>query len=369
LTKKVASESMRYKIGRTCVLFIVLPMLCKAAPAQVSDEKWKINRPSDWITGEVVPSADLDINDRAGRPFRVEAICDDNAALAVIVKSLSEKLDANCSKARLGLDHRLIEVAGPSCDVRGVKNYYKYVFPGDITKFIAKMRALSSKTISSVAPETETARTFSTISNLYYDLSSPLLKGNFNTLHEMGLPFMNDVLKAKLVQIELPLADGKISQIELYPQDASFKEYAEAACVEGAKAAGAVVPRSIDLTTPKTVTVPANQTWTPTGILLTANSKIDISATGSVYMNGAGPLPLGPDGVGPGGTRYACSPLRVPAKNLPCWTLIGRIGDQIFLIGIENTFSAPASGQLFLGINGEELKDNTGAWTAIVSAR
>lgn len=114
---------------------------------------------------------------------------------------------------------------------------------------------------------------------------------------------------------------------------------------------------------PRTIEVPGNQPWTATGISLNSGERIEISATGNVSMGtGSPPMPPAgkpPDCGGKGG---------FPAGEIPCWSLIGRIGEQgtIFYVGSKITFPAPQSGQLFLGVNDDNFGDNSGAWTVTV---
>ena len=113
----------------------------------------------------------------------------------------------------------------------------------------------------------------------------------------------------------------------------------------------------------RTIVVPGNQAWTPTGFNLGAGDAVEISASGNVSM-GAGWPPMPPTGRPPDcGGRGG-----FPAPGLPCWSLIGRIGEQgiMFYVGSRITFRAPTSGQLFLGVNDNVLGDNSGGWTATV---
>jgi hypothetical protein len=114
------------------------------------------------------------------------------------------------------------------------------------------------------------------------------------------------------------------------------------------------------------VTVPGNQAWTDTGKYLNAGDDVTITAGGTVSMGGGWPLypPAGsgkdPNCGGRGG---------FPAGDLPCWSLIGRVGDgPIFEVGIGAKIQAPNSGELLLGVNDNILGDNTGAWYATVVA-
>ncbi|MGH9775631.1 MAG: hypothetical protein ACRD50_11860 [Candidatus Acidiferrales bacterium] len=60
-----------------------------------------------------------------------------------------------------------------------------------------------------------------------------------------------------------------------------------------------------------------------------------------------------------------------PAGQLPCWSLIGRIGEQgtTFYVGNGIKIRAPHTGQLFLGVNDDRLDDNSGSWIASATVR
>ena len=103
--------------------------------------------------------------------------------------------------------------------------------------------------------------------------------------------------------------------------------------------------------------------WTATGIFLRAGAVIDISAAGTVSMGGGRP-PMPPEGKLPD-----CSGRGgFPAQQLPCWSLIGRVGEQgrIFYVGSGTTLLVPTEGQLFLGVDDDQLDDNSGRWIVSV---
>lgn len=112
-----------------------------------------------------------------------------------------------------------------------------------------------------------------------------------------------------------------------------------------------------------TVTVPANQAWTATGSFVNPGDVVVVSASGNVSMGGGWP-PMPPMGRPPNcGGRSG-----FPAGQLPCWSLIGRIGEngEMFYVGSKIAFRASLPGQLFLGVNDDNLGDNSSNWTATV---
>lgn len=114
----------------------------------------------------------------------------------------------------------------------------------------------------------------------------------------------------------------------------------------------------------RTITVPANQQWTPTGIRVSQGDRIQIKSSGQISLR-----PNDPKDVAiPAGSllqRYA------PNSPLPrafAGALIGRIDNgQPFGIGNQTSIVAPASGLLYLGINDDVVNDNSGQFTVTVS--
>ena len=122
------------------------------------------------------------------------------------------------------------------------------------------------------------------------------------------------------------------------------------------------------------VRVPANVPWTDTGIDLRPGDSVTVTATGLVAVETGGRIPpKAPGGFAPDcraaasiyGGRFGI----FPAPQLPCWSLIGRIGGNgiVFEVGASRTFQAPSDGRLFLGINDDSLANNSGLWTAAVT--
>ena len=121
--------------------------------------------------------------------------------------------------------------------------------------------------------------------------------------------------------------------------------------------------------TAATVSVPAYQPWTFTEINLRAGDSFTVAAEGTIRTNQAGAI-ASPDGTPPD-CRVA-GEVHVPfiAPELPCWSLLGRIGPQgaIFEVGSHANLVAGNSGQLYLGVNDNFFGDNSRAWTAHVTA-
>ncbi|WP_423955593.1 hypothetical protein [Candidatus Binatus sp.] len=127
-----------------------------------------------------------------------------------------------------------------------------------------------------------------------------------------------------------------------------------------------------------TISIPANQPWTDTGISVTGGQSVSISASGSIYIGALSNPSLdyeSPQGNGVVfANGYGCSVnprTRFPhiAPGLACWSLIGKIGANgaPFQVGAGVQFSAAASGELYLGVNDNVFGDNRGSWTATVT--
>ena len=106
------------------------------------------------------------------------------------------------------------------------------------------------------------------------------------------------------------------------------------------------------------VSVPGNQAWTDTGLDVRAGDRILFVATGQIRLSINRTHISGPGGAG--ATRSANNPL----PTAPVGALIARIGDGMpFLIGLGRTPLAMAhAGRLYLGINDDDTRDNSGAF-------
>lgn len=102
-----------------------------------------------------------------------------------------------------------------------------------------------------------------------------------------------------------------------------------------------------------TLTVSANQQWTPTGLNVRRGETLNLRATGEIKFGPASSSPAGSGEINQAN----------PVPTVPTGALIGRIGNgQPFLIGNQTQIQAPAAGQLFLGVNDSHLPDNSGAF-------
>jgi len=102
-------------------------------------------------------------------------------------------------------------------------------------------------------------------------------------------------------------------------------------------------------------TVAGQQQWTATGIIVRRGEALTFTSTGEVKIGG------GDHSASPAGAGETNQGNPMPA--VPTGALIGRIGNGApFLIGTQTRVTAPAAGQLFLGINDSYLGDNQGSF-------
>jgi len=106
------------------------------------------------------------------------------------------------------------------------------------------------------------------------------------------------------------------------------------------------------------ITVPANQAWTDTGISVRRRERLIFNGVGDVMIS-----PSASSGVN--GSPAVTNPAaRYPLQGAPAGALIGRIGNGTpFLIG-GNTqpIDVNGVGKLYLGVNDDQLNDNSGEY-------
>jgi len=108
------------------------------------------------------------------------------------------------------------------------------------------------------------------------------------------------------------------------------------------------------------VLVQANQQWSDGGLTVRKGDRVSFTTSGQIsYGQG---MSAGPDGDG------SLRRPDYPVPQMPVGGLIGRVGNgQPFPIG-SNTqpITMPNDGRLMLGVNDNELGDNSGAFTVAV---
>lgn len=111
------------------------------------------------------------------------------------------------------------------------------------------------------------------------------------------------------------------------------------------------------------ITVSAQQAWTPTGITVKKGQRLTFNATGEVQLS--------TDVNDKAGSAGSTTGRRAPHSAMPgepAGALIGKIGNgRPFGIGNQTSIVAPASGQLFLGINDDAFGDNQGSFQVTIT--
>jgi serine/threonine protein kinase len=111
------------------------------------------------------------------------------------------------------------------------------------------------------------------------------------------------------------------------------------------------------------INISVSKKWTSTGVTVHSGAALGISAAGDAYVAAAG------SSQAPGGNPsctpaadYAAASSAFPAPELPCWSLIARIGNgRPFEVGTSILVTA-TSGRLYLGVNDDSFSGNTGIW-------
>lgn len=111
-----------------------------------------------------------------------------------------------------------------------------------------------------------------------------------------------------------------------------------------------------------TIAVPANQPWTSTGIKVKKGDRLWFEATGHIMI-----AANASSGVG-GSPAVTYPGVRYPVPEAPAGALIGRLDKRApFAIGANTQpIVMTANGQLYLGVNDDNVADNTGAFTVAV---
>jgi eukaryotic-like serine/threonine-protein kinase len=133
--------------------------------------------------------------------------------------------------------------------------------------------------------------------------------------------------------------------------------------VEAFNSSGTSAPAPQGCTSTPGIDIPASQEWTDTGVTVRSGAAVGISAAGDVYLAAAGSSqPPGGDPSCTPTTAYAARSSQFPAPQLPCWSLIARIGTgRPFEVGTSILVTATA-GRLYLGLNDDSFSANTGIW-------
>jgi hypothetical protein len=106
------------------------------------------------------------------------------------------------------------------------------------------------------------------------------------------------------------------------------------------------------------IRVPGNSDWVPTGLSVRQGQRVELRVSGEVRLSSDPSDIAKPTGSVKG--RYEAG---APIPNALAGALIGRVGNgQPFGIGDQSSFPAPATGLLFLRVNDDYIRDNTGGF-------
>jgi hypothetical protein len=113
------------------------------------------------------------------------------------------------------------------------------------------------------------------------------------------------------------------------------------------------------------VVVSGRSAWTDTGLFVNRGDIITFDAQGEVQLS------TGSEDVATtAGARSGRTAANAPLPSTLAGALIGRIGNSAaFGVGNQRQITAPATGELFLGVNDDYLQDNSGEFRVRVSVR
>lgn len=156
---------------------------------------------------------------------------------------------------------------------------------------------------------------------------------------------------------------GYFAPYPVYPSAAFWlADYLIAANLEAAYAARAAAE----------VAVAPSESWTDAHLQVAEGKSYTITAAGAIQFNTDLSSLAAPDGrndIDGGVCHHGQIHDGYPAPELPCLSLIGKIGRNgvPFEVGHARTLIASTSGELYLGVNDTYLADNSGGWIAHVS--
>lgn len=157
---------------------------------------------------------------------------------------------------------------------------------------------------------------------------------------------------------EQQYAISDVARVYLNPQAARMAYNATGTAPNAVGTSGTASPLQ-----PGEIRVQANQAWNATGITVKKGDRVSFRATGQIAFGTSPGQTAGPDG------NNALKQQGYPVPVMPVGGLIGRVGNSApFPIG-SNTqpIVMPADGQLLLGVNDNELGDNSGYFTVTVT--
>ncbi len=115
----------------------------------------------------------------------------------------------------------------------------------------------------------------------------------------------------------------------------------------------------------KAVRVNSQHRWTDTGMIVRAGDVITFNASGQIQMSDdTGDL------ANPAGSVRGRTAPDAPVLGQKAGGLLAKIGEYSpAFVGGRNTWTAPVSGRLYLGVNDDHLPDNRGEFTVTVGVQ
>ncbi len=111
-----------------------------------------------------------------------------------------------------------------------------------------------------------------------------------------------------------------------------------------------------------TIAVPGNRQWTATNIQVRDGDVVRFQSSGEIAFTNSN------DRAGVAGSPAQKYVAGAPIPGVLAGALIGRIGNgQPFGIGDQTTIRMPGSGTLYLGINDDNVGDNSGQFEVVIS--
>jgi Ca2+-binding EF-hand superfamily protein len=111
------------------------------------------------------------------------------------------------------------------------------------------------------------------------------------------------------------------------------------------------------------VRVDSRQPWTATGIYLRAGEVVTYRASGTIQMS-----TNSEDRATPAGALSGRTARNSPRPDQRAGVLLFRVGNgPVGVLGENGSFTAPTSGELYLGVNDDHFPDNTGEYQVVVS--
>jgi hypothetical protein len=112
------------------------------------------------------------------------------------------------------------------------------------------------------------------------------------------------------------------------------------------------------------VVVSGQQKWTPSGLTVRQGDRLTFTANGEIQLSADAN-----DTATAGGSKSQRMAAGAPLPNAHAGALIGRVGPNgpVFAIGAQNTLTVQESGQLFLGVNDDDVNDNRGEFRVKVT--